>query len=132
MSMAKNCALCDSPATVWSGHLHQDDRTLSAGWCKTHHELGRLATQAIRPGRPGCEGCYGDWKESDGDSRTAAYAAALKRGAFAGTCKLTPEKVRLIRAKHKAGATTKELAAENKCAISTIQQILTRKTWRHI
>jgi hypothetical protein len=54
------------------------------------------------------------------------------RGEQIGTAKVNETQVREIRAKHLAGATTRELSAEYGIQMQTIWKIVTRRAWRHV
>jgi len=54
------------------------------------------------------------------------------RGEKAVQSKLTDDDIRAIRAKHRAGATYKQLGIEYGVVFSNIRWIVIRRTWRHV
>ena len=63
----------------------------------------------------------------------AKHPELAARGAQHGSAKLSEILVLAIRARYRAGGvTTYDLAREFECDPTTIQQIVNRKTWRHV
>ena len=60
------------------------------------------------------------------------YSSVIRRGTDNPNSKLTPDKVRSIRAKLANGAKRDELAKEYQVSADTIKAIVDRRTWRHV
>ena len=68
-----------------------------------------------------------------GDANTSRlYPHRLARGETIGTAKLTATDVLTIRARSELGDTQAGIAAAYDIAISTVQRIIYRQTWKHI
>lgn len=49
------CVRCGKPATVWCGHVHRDEATVTAGWCA-------LNAHPLQAGDIGSPPCEGEWR----------------------------------------------------------------------
>jgi DNA-binding NarL/FixJ family response regulator len=54
------------------------------------------------------------------------------KGAQVGSSKLTNRQVRRIRERHAAGASMSEIARRMKLGLTTVSDIVARRTWAHI
>ena len=96
------------------------------------------------PPDPKMEACHNDgnkdnnrlsnlrWDTKKNNKADMVKHGTAQRGEKGGLAKLTNEQVFEIREKHKSGASYNELAKNFKCAQSTIHNVVTRKTWKHI
>lgn len=63
--LMKNCVICGKPAIMWTGHVHTEKGTVTAGHCQEHYET--VGTEQMK----GCDSsnpqsCFG-WRELNVD-----------------------------------------------------------------
>lgn len=73
-----------------------------------------------------------EWTTSAGNSQHAVANDRMARGAGLPQSKLTPDKVRMIRAELAAGATQQATAKRYGITQSTLSALALGRTWRHV
>lgn len=116
---------CDNRACVKPEHLYLGTHTQNM---QDMTVRGRAAT-----GERNGKRLHPD-RQPRGDTHpNRLHPERMARGERQGSAKLTAEQVQAMRARYDAGGILlRELAVEFGCPLSTVHQVVTRKTWRHI
>lgn len=111
------CHRCDTPQCVNPDHLF----------------LGTSADNNFDRDSKGRHGFSAPKNPASGERNGArTKPEQVRRGSQINTCKLNEQAVRLIRERHASGTSARTLAKELGMHRTTIDDLVARKTWRHV